>query len=221
MRKSLLALAAAAALLAPIASRASETAEGGQDFKLGLGLGYSMPFGDASKGRSMSDLYSGEIPIELEVSYKLDHAFSVGVYGGYGYGMVTDSGRLAPDVASSGVINSITTWRAGIQVEYEFGKVGAGTPFLGARTGLVYEVIEGKNGYHNGAASGWEYLTLLFGVDYEVSRSFTAGPFVSAALGQYTQEKAAEAGASMTSIPSGDQTYHGWLTIGVRGSVGF
>jgi len=67
MRKSLLALAATAALLAPLASRASEgEEEGGQQFKLGLGIGYSMPFGDALKGESMTNLYSGEIPIELE-----------------------------------------------------------------------------------------------------------------------------------------------------------
>ena len=218
MRKSLVALAATAALLAPMASRASEGEEGGQMLKLGLGIGYSMPFGDALKGESMTNLYSGEIPIELELSYKLTHAFSLGVYGGYGYGIVTPSGRLEADVAASGVIQSIATWRVGVQGEYELGKMGAGTPFLGARVGYVTESVTGKNGWGNSSASGWEWLTLVFGVDFQAARGVAIAPYVSGAIGQYTDLK--PAGGSSASIPGGDQTLHGWLTIGVRGTYG-
>jgi hypothetical protein len=218
MRKSLVALAATAALLAPMASRASEEEEGGQTFKLGLGIGYSMPFGDARKGESMANLYSGEVPVELELSYKLTHAFSAGVYGGYGYGIVTPSGRLEADVAASGVIQSIATWRVGIQGEYEFGKAGAGTPFLGARVGYVTESVTGKNGWGNSSASGWEWLTLTFGVDFQAARGVAVAPYVSGAIGQYTDVK--PAGGSSQSIPGGEQTLHGWLTLGVRGTYG-
>jgi len=215
MRKSLLVLAAVA-LLAPVASRAGE---GAPMFKLGLGLGYSMPYGDARKGESMTNLYSGEIPIELEFTYQVTHALSLGVYGGYGHGIVTPSGRLAPGIAASGVVDSIATYRVGLQAEWEFGKYGPGTPFVGARTGYVTENVTGKNGYGNGSASGWEYLTLIAGSDFEVAKSFAVAPFVSAAIGTYTEVK--PAGESSTSIPSAEQTIHGWLTIGVRGTFGF
>ncbi len=215
MRKSLLVLAAVA-LLAPVASRAEE---GAPMFKVGLSLGYSMPYGDAQKGESMSNVYSGEIPIELELTYKLTHSFGLGVYAGYGYGIITPSGRVAEGVAASGVIGSAATYRFGVQGEWEFGKMGAAMPFIGARIGYVTENLTGKNDWPNSSASGWEWLTLVGGADFEVSKSFTAGPFASAAIGTYTTAK--PPGGSSESIPDAEQTLHGWLTVGVRGTFGF
>jgi hypothetical protein len=219
MRKAVIALAALAALAAPQASRAHEGGEGGEGgerFKLGVGVGYSIPFGDVRKAAdgssvALSDVYSGEAPVELEFTYKLTHAISAGVYGGYGYGMV---GSKANDELSS-----ITTWRFGVQGEYEFAKVGPAIPFAALRVGYVTESTQAKNGAGTGSASGWEYFTLIGGADFDVAKGFAVGPFVSFAVGQYTDEKAP--GGSSESIPSGDRTLHQWLTLGVRGSFGF
>jgi hypothetical protein len=214
MRKALFTLAALASLATPLASRANE-GEGAERFKLGVGVGYSLPFGDARKveGESvaLSDVYSGEAPVELEFTYKLTHAISAGVYAGYGYGMVASK--------SSDALSSITSWRLGVQGEYEFAKVGPAIPFAAVRIGYVTETLEGKDGVGSGSASGWEYLTLIGGADFEVAKGFAVGPFVSLALGQYTTEKSP--GGESESIPSGDRTMHEWLTIGVRGSFGF
>ena len=214
MRKAVIALAALAVLWAPAASRAEE-----QDLnlKLGVGLGYSIPFGDASKGEKLSDVAAGEVPVELELSYRFTHAISAGVYGGYGFGLVSSSS--VEGVKASDVIDSITTWRFGVQGEYEFGKVGPAIPFAALRVGYVTETLNGKNGLENASASGWEYFTLIGGADFEVAKGLAVGPFVSFAVGQYTTVK--EPGGSSESIPSGDQTLHEWLTIGLRGSFGF
>jgi hypothetical protein len=219
MRKAVIALAALAALAAPQASRANEGGEGGERFKLGVGLGYSVPLGDARKvtdatgstTEALSDVYSGEAPVELELTYKLTHAISAGVYGGYGYGLVASK--------SSDAFSSISSWRFGVQGEYEFGKVGPAIPFAALRVGYVTETLNGKNGLENASASGWEYFTLIGGADFEVAKGLAVGPFVSFAVGQYTTVK--EPGGSSESIPSGDRTLHEWLTIGVRGSFGF
>jgi hypothetical protein len=218
MRKAVIALAALAALAAPQASRANEGGEGGEGgerFKLGVGIGYSIPLGDARKTvdgtEHLSDVYSGEAPVEVELTYKLTHAISAGVYGGYGYGLVASK--------SNDAFSSISTWRFGVQGEYEFGKVGPAIPFAALRVGYMTETLKGKNGLENASASGWEYLTLIGGADFDVAKGFAVGPFVSFAVGQYTTAK--DPGGSSESIPSGDQTLHEWLTIGLRGSFGF
>lgn len=216
MRKGLIALAAVVALAAPQA-RASEGAE--QRFKLGVGLGFGMPYGDALKGQSLASIYMGEIPIDVDFSYRITPSFSAGVYGGYAYGLVSRSGRVTSSTYTSEVVDGIATWRFGVQAEYEFGKMGAAMPFLAARVGYVTETLKGKNGVGDSTASGWEYLTLIGGVDFQVAPRFTVGPFLSGALGEYTDEKLA--GGSSQSIPDGDRTLHGWITIGVRGTWGF
>ena len=214
MRKAVIALAALAVLWAPAASRAEE-----QDLnlKLGVGLGYSIPFGDASKGEKLSDVAAGEVPVELELSYRFTHAISAGVYGGYGFGLVSSSS--VEGVKASDVIDSITTWRFGVQGEYEFQKLGPAIPYAGLRVGYVTESVKQKNGGGTSSASGWEYLTVLAGADFEVAKELAVGPFASFAFGQYTTAKSAD--GSSASIPSSDQTMHEWLTIGVRGAFGF
>jgi opacity protein-like surface antigen len=214
MRKAVIALAALTALSAPAASRAEEQ---GLNLRLGVGLGYSIPFGDARKGEKLADVAAGEVPLELEVSYRFTHAISAGVYGGYGYGLVSSS--TVNGVRASDEIDSISTWRLGVQGEYEFGKIGPALPYAGLRVGYVTESVSQKNGGGTATASGWEYLTVLAGADFEVSKGLAVGPFASFALGQYTTQK--PAGGSSASIPSDEQAMHQWLTIGVRGAFGF
>jgi hypothetical protein len=214
MRNALVALAAFAILAAPAASRAEEgAAEHGLQLKLGLGLGYGIPMGDVVKDEKLSDLYGGEIPVELEASYRFTHAISAGVYVGYGLGLV--SSKEVNGEKASDFIDSIASWRFGVQGEYEFAKVGPALPFAALRVGYVTESI-GLKGGETMKASGWEYLTLIGGADFEVAKSFGVGPFVSFSLGQYTTEKVP--GGSSESIPSDERAMHEWLTIGVRGS---
>ena len=216
MRKAVIALAALAVLAAPAAPRAEEKAEGHGDvgLKLGVGLGYGIPFGDATQDHALSGIYAGEIPVELELSYKFTHAISAGVYAGYGYGLVSTSGEYRPGVKASDVVESIATWRFGVQGEYEFGKMGSALPWAGLRIGYVTESISLKNGGGTAKATGWEYLTLMGGADFEIAKAFAVGPFLALSFGQYTTEQVP--GESSASIPSGERTIHEWLTIGVR-----
>ncbi len=209
MRNTVLALAALLAFVAPATSLAEETPaaeHGGLGLKVGLGVGYGIPMGDALKDEKLSDVYAGEVPLELEVSYRFTHAISAGVYGGYGFGLVS---------SSADALDSISAWRLGVQGEYEFGKVGPALPFAALRVGYVSESLKAKAG-GTAKVSGWEYFTLIGGADFEVGRGFAAGPFVSFALGQYTNEQLP--GESSASIASDKRALHEWLTVGIRGS---
>jgi hypothetical protein len=215
MPKAVLAMVALLAFAVPAATVAEETpaAEHGIQLKLGLGAGFGIPFGEVRKDVKLADLYAGEIPIELEASYRFTHAISAGVYAGYAYGLV--SSNEVEGVKASDALSSIQTLRLGVQGEYELAKVGPAFPYATVRVGYVAETLKSRTGA-DAKASGWEYFTLVGGADFEVAERFAVGPFVSFSLGQYTTEKSS--GEASQSIPSSERALHEWLTIGVRGS---
>lgn len=216
MRNAVLALAALVAFTAPAATFAEEApqAKSAIPLKLAIGTGYGIPMGDALKDHKLSDTYAGEIPVELELSYKVNHAISAGLYFGYGYGLVS-SNELMPGMKASDHFDSLSALRFGVQGEYEFGKVGPALPFAGLRVGYVSESAKLAAG-GTSKTTGWEYFTLVGGAEFEAGEGFAVGPFVSFSLGQYTNEK--PAGEASASIPSSERAMHEWLTIGVRGS---
>src|SRR5512133_934226 len=202
MHKAVIALAALFAFTAPAVALAEEApaADHGLKLEVGLGTGYGIPMGDAKKDEKLADVYAGEVPVVLEVSYRFTHAISAGVSAGYGLGFVSSfevNGRKAGEE-----LESISALRFGVQGEYEFAKVGPVVPFAAVRVGYVSESLKLKDGGGTSKASGWEYLTLVGGADFEVAHGFAVGPFVSFSLGQYTNEQAA--GGSSESIPSGE-----------------
>ncbi len=215
MRNAVLVLAALVAFAAPAAAFAEEAPEAkhGIPLKLGIATGYGNPMGDATKDNKLSDVYSGEVPLELELSYEFTHAISAGLYFGYGYGLL--SSNDVNGFKASDEFDSISALRFGVQGEYEFGKVGPALPFAALRVGYVSESAKVAAGGTE-KTSGWEYFTLVGGADFEAGKGFAVGPFVSFSLGQYTSET--PAGGSSESIPSSDRALHEWLTIGVRGS---
>jgi len=70
-----------------LALAGTASAEG---FELGARLGYGLPMGDAVKDAKLSDSVSGQIPIWLDVGYRIDESLFVGAYGQYGITMVKD-----------------------------------------------------------------------------------------------------------------------------------
>src|SRR5256885_15585745 len=78
-------LLAAALLLSPMAAAAAAT---GPEF--GFRAAYSVPLGDivgdgTGGATKLSDLFSGGIPIQLDVGYRFTPAFYGGIFGSYGF----------------------------------------------------------------------------------------------------------------------------------------
>ncbi|HNS95984.1 MAG TPA: hypothetical protein PKL73_03465 [Polyangiaceae bacterium] len=168
--------------------------------------------GDAVKDAKLSDSVSGQIPIWLDVGYRIDESLFVGAYGQYGITMVKD----CPD----GVDCSASDIRFGVQGHYHF---MPGESFdVWAGLGIGYEMLSSsaKAGGHEASStlSGFEFANLQVGGDFQVAEGMGVGPFVSFSLGQYGKVKAEVPGAGTSDGDIEDKGMHQWLLLGVRGS---
>jgi hypothetical protein len=203
---------AAALLAASFAFQvhAQESPESG--LTLGAKVGYALPMGEADKGEKLGDLFSGMVPLQAELGYRLDRSWSVGLYAQYGFVSVKSS--LCP----AGVSCSGVSTRLGVQGQYTFDRTPGVRPWLGAGVGFEWTSIRVSAG---GASEtlkidGTEYLNLSAGGDWLVSPRLWAGPFITLTIAQYSTVSAL--GQSVT-IPSDQKRLHQWLILGVKGSL--
>lgn len=196
-------------------------------FTLGARLGYALPMGDAAKpgGQSfaLKDYVSGQVPIEVEAGYRFTREISAGLYFGYGFAFASSKvcdqfGPLPTGVSCSA--SGASVMRYGIQGAYRFIMPGM-TPWLGLGIGMEQAKLDVKaSGF--GASqtskfevSGWEYLNLQGGVDWDLSPGFKVGPFARVSIAKYDTAKL---DGTKQDLPSSDQSIHEWLTIGVKGT---
>src|SRR5512138_795456 len=177
MRKLLVVLAAVAM---PVASHA----QGG--FTLGFRLGYGAPGGDVMKDAAMSDLASGQVPLQLDAMYRINPEIAVGGYFSYGFGGV--SGASKDQCDAFGIDCSTSTLRLGLQGTYTFTMVQKFVPWVGLGTGYEALSVEASAGGNSATTdyTGWEYFNLQVGGDYKVSPLFALGPYIQYAMGQYS-----------------------------------
>ncbi len=206
MRKFLLGSIAILALAAPMAASAQ--------FNVGLRLNYGIPMGDAQKDQKMTDGVSGQIPIQLDVGYRVLPELTVGVYGSYGYAMIASN--------SKDFMNSAYTLNFGVQALYDFPAFQQIKPWAGL--GIGYEMFNGsvKDAAGGGTMSydGWEFARLQVGADYSVAKNFSTGLFLSYSFAEFGSAKLS-GNSDPTANFSGsitDKTMHQWFQIGIRGS---
>ncbi len=220
MRKACALGAVLAAAVMPTASRAQ--------LQLGLRVGWASAMGDAleTKGTSMtpsqtvkmSDWIEAQIPLQLDVGYRVTPEITVGAYGSYGFG---DTGGQYVDACRIyGWDCSASVVRAGVEATYAFTKVSPRiVPWAGLGAGYEWaESVAKRAGSENVRTryEGWELLDLQAGADYRVSASFAVGPYVMYSLGRYSG--GSDGGVSFSG--SANTTMHQWLGIGVRGTYG-
>jgi hypothetical protein len=222
---SLLGIAAMTFLFSPLGfaqtEAPGESAVAGGAIEVGLRAGYGLPFGHT--GRLAGDLsddklsasVKGEIPLWLDVGYRLDPRMYVGLSFQYAFGLVPSG------VCADGVSCSITDMRLGANFIYHLAPHQSVDPWLGF--GVGYEWFELKaaapEGEVTGTVGAFEFANLQAGADFEVTPSFALGPFVSFSLGEYR-------GISYSGAPLADQdvvskSVHEWLLFGVRGALDF
>lgn len=214
MRKLLVAVAAAVSL-APAASRAQ--------LELGARTGYAFPSGEVLEvpgGADMADLVAGQVPVQLDAGWRFGRHLSAGLSFAYGFGVlgapVEASCTAEFDCAMSAV-------RTGVYAAWSFLPAGRFDPWAGLGAGYEWLLYSRNLG---GAAtrttrSGWQFLDLSAGVDWNASGSFAVGPFASYSLGQYRQESLEYPDGSVTSVAIENTALHGWLFLGVRGRFRF
>jgi hypothetical protein len=207
------------ALVATAAAIAFATPAEAQ-FALDLKLGYAIPTGNAATGSdvasSMSDAWSGALPIGVGARYRFTPSLSAGVYFQFAPAFVASS------LCDAGVSCSGYDMRLGIEAVYGFMPDGSWNPWVSLGTGWEWTQFKASGGGQSASAtfSGWEYFTVQAGVDFPLSRMFALGPYLGYSGGTYTNVSLDSTLLTQSeSIPSANRAFHGWFQFGVKGTV--
>jgi len=152
-------------------------------FELGIATGYTQGVGDVGDGvRSLTDSGGQGISAELDLGWRINPNWLVGVYG--------TTGWLSTGDLSGNARNNWTT-SAGIQGTYHFLPGESSDPWVTLGTGWRAYFInrpEGRDARH-----GLEFARLQLGVDFAVQPGITISPYIGASTTVFlTQELAQE-----------------------------
>ena len=238
MRKLAVAAVSSLLLVVPQAARAQQ--ESGVDpflrpappperdsgFTLALRLGLGIPFGDTSADASgtatpLGDQLQSQIPIWIDVGYRFARSWFVGAYLHLGVGMVNQDKAAGGNVCNQpGVSCKGSDVRLGVEGTYSFSPGQSFNPWIGLGTGYEWASLQGESSTLNGEFTfkGWEYFTVQVGGDFSLSRVFALGPFASFGLGQYSSANVTF-GSTTFSGDIANKKVHGWLQLGVKGTL--
>jgi outer membrane protein W len=163
-----------------------------------------------AEDQKLSDWFPSQVPIWLDAGYLVTPNLLVGLYGQYGFLTVAND-------CDHSEICSAHEIRFGVQGQYHLAPTRTIDPWLGA--GFGYELVslhnrQGGNREDVGF-NGWEFLNLQAGVDFEVARPFSLGPFLSVSFDRFSHAKFND---QSYDIP--DKAWHEWITLGVKGTFG-
>ena len=193
------------------AAEMSGPPDAGGKIKVGLRAGYSLPMGDAVKDGKLSDGVSGAIPLQLDLGYMVTPNIMVGLYGSYAIVMLASKQKDLCDAAK--VDCSASQIRVGLQGQYHLSPGQSLDPWFGLGFGL--EMLDQKAGDTKSGVSGFEFVNIMAGADFAATESIAVGPFVNFSVGQYSKTTG-DNGADIK-----DKAMHQWLTLGIKGTIGF
>jgi Autotransporter beta-domain len=201
---------------------ASASAPSGGSFEAGAQLGLELPYGSAFSGVDLSKFSSLDYVLALEAGYRINPAWLIGGYLGFGFGGLTSDAEKA--CKALGRDCSISHFRLGLQGRHHFAPENEGGVWLGA--GLGYESLTsneeaGPNSL-SFRASGFE-LRGEGGYDLRFGR-FRFGPIGALTLGRFISDYKGtcsgpdcEGETAVTADP--DDAFHGWFYLGARATI--
>jgi hypothetical protein len=208
----------AVAVAAALAFAGPAAAQVAIDLKVGYGLptGDVVKFGGADFYGPMSNIWSGEVAIEVAGRYRFSPSFSAGVYFQYAPAMV------ASRLCAGGMTCSGYDMRTGVSAVYGFRPEGFLNPWVSVGTGWQWTQFSISTGTQSAAVtfSGWEYFNVQAGLDFNLSRMFAVGPYLGYFGGTYTSLSSSLNGSGASSaIDSEFRAFHGWIQFGAKGTV--
>lgn len=219
-----LALAAAVAL-APSAAVAAELP--GPGLELGVRTGYAFSAGHIGAppngtDRDLGDFVSGQVPLWLDVGYRINGALYLGGYFQYGFGIVNDDRQNG--CRNANVDCSASDIRLGVMGRYALGWLGSTIPWVGL--GIGYERVNFSvhqsliaSTDTDSTSSGFEIANLQFGLDYPLTSRMVVAPFISVSFGQYQSNSTKTTiGSTATTVDQDfdKKSVHEWFLIGAR-----
>src|SRR5262249_21733668 len=155
----------------------------------------------------------GMFPLWLDAGYRFNSNLYLGGFVQYGFGLSPSS--------CSGVVtcSSIRDLRFGLNLHYHFLPGETVEPWLGIGAG--YEILSGTVSANilgipfetSQSARGFEFANLQAGLDWRISPTFRAGPWVGFSLAQYSEHTSDDVSRDVA-----DKSIHHWLMFGLRGT---
>ena len=217
-------LAASAVVLSGNTARADATPTG---IEVGLRAGYAIPLGDAVGGAngaqstSLSNAFSGMIPIWVDAGYRFNPNMMVGAFFQYGIASIaTGNGSLGQACSGSGVSCSGSDLMFGAQFHYHLMPDQTIDPWAGIGVGYEIASVNLSSGGQSAGTSfsGLQFVNLQVGGDYKIMPNLGVGPFVMFSLGEYSGCSYSGGAAGGTSCSIASTAMHEWLTFGIRGA---
>jgi len=175
-------------------------------FQMDIRTGYSVPLGKVQKDLKMSDVFSGQVPIMVDIGGKPIPELFIGGYLGLGFGSTGGKEDNCPSCAAVGL-------HLGVQAQYHILPAGQVNPWIGYGLGFESAALANDN-----ASIGWggfQFARFMGGADFRIDRVFGVGPFVDLSMGTYTK-MSIESGNLTSKEDVTDTAMHQWLTFGVR-----
>jgi len=201
----------------PVSTETDASAPAGpHGFEVGLRAGFALPLGSVTGGGgvSMSDAFSGMVPLQVDLGYRVNGNWFAGAYFQYGLAFVKDQG------CGPGVDCTASDLRFGIQAQYHVLPRAQLDPWVGL--GIGYEILHlslsdpASDETGSESLSGLEFANLSIGGDYKLSPTFSVGPVIQLTVAQYMNLSLSGGDAELSgSIDS--KAVHMWLSFGVRG----
>ena len=216
-----------AALLAASTARAAEPAQSG--IEIGLRTGYAFAAGNRGAtpnqtDAAVGDYVAGQVPLWLDVGYRLNGAVYLGGFAQYGFGIVNDDRQ--DGCRLDNVSCSASDVRLGVMGRYHLPAISQLSPWLGFGVGYEWATFSiNTSGPVLGPTntdvtwSGFEFANLQLGADYHVAPKVALAPFVSVSFGQYRHVSGNTTVGTTTTTMDEDVTatsIHEWILIGVR-----
>jgi len=177
---------------------------------IALRSGWAIPQGERESGSDLDDDVVGNVPVWLDLGYRLGNHLWLGVYAMYAFTFPTDC-------PASSICNASDV-RFGLQVQWHFGERHGIDHWVGIGTGFEILEIETDEGFRR--FGGYEFVNLQAGEDFSLGRRFALGPFTSVSIGKYTGIREGESGSDVIESDIAKRTFHVWVTIGLRLSFG-
>jgi hypothetical protein len=182
--------------------------------------GYALPTGNVASASTessywkgaLSNFVSGAIPLEIAGRYRFTPKFSAGIYFQYAPAFT------AAFICQPAFSCSTSNVRVGAEAVYGFLPDSTFNPWVSVGSGwewLNQTIVENGRTHANGL-NGWEWVNVQVGADWNLSKMFAAGPYMGFFGGQYSS--ATVDGSNLT-IASANRQFHGWMQLGLKGTV--
>jgi opacity protein-like surface antigen len=187
-------------------------------FQAALRSGVQFPWGEASdaEGDSLGARYAWQVPLLIDVGFKLDKPWFLGLYGGVGYGAVGSGDAAEQACAEKNVSCSTVSYQLGVQAQYHLAASDQLNPWLGVGAGyeLFQQSLTAGKYQEEQRTSGVTLLKLMLGLDYRGTFGF--GPFAEVSVGRFQATRTLVDGGESHEGSVDPSAWHGFVAIGAR-----